>query len=195
MRYAIRLGVRVEATPKQTAHCPVCHTPVRAKCGAIVTWHWAHIADDCDQWAEPTDLWHHWWQELVPAIQRERVIGNHRADIIATDGTVVELQHSAISVADIQARETFYRRMIWIFDARAAYTTERLDIRDRGTHHTFRWKHPRKSIATCRLPVYLDLGNGQLLLVRRIHTESPCGGWGTLVPVTEIFQWLNGRAP
>ena len=52
------------------------------------------------------------------------------------------------------------------------YKEERLDVRRQPDYVTFRWKHPRKSIAACRNPVYLDL-DGALLSVRRIYPELP----------------------
>jgi len=52
------------------------------------------------------------------------------------------------------------------------YKEERLDVRRQPDYVTFRWKHPRKSIAACRNPVYLDL-DGALLSVRRIYPETP----------------------
>ena len=59
----------------------------------------------------------------------------HRADVLAADGCVVELQHSAISPEDIRKRETFYREhapgIVWIFDYtdRPAEWQTRRDLR------------------------------------------------------------------
>lgn len=45
MRYALdAIGGRMEAAPgRPPATCPTCGSPVRAKTGQIVAWHWAHI--------------------------------------------------------------------------------------------------------------------------------------------------------
>jgi competence protein CoiA len=181
------------ATPGGQGVCPTCGEPLKAKCGAIVSWRWSHLArEDCDPWAEPDTAWHRAWQQLVAPHQREVVIGCHRADIVAADGVVVELQHSSLPVDQIRERERFYRRMVWIFDAREAHDEERLDLRPKRDHVTFRWKHPRKSIAACRRPVLLDFGK-QLLRLRRIHMEAPCGGWGTTVSVDAVVDWMRGR--
>jgi competence protein CoiA len=183
-------GARVTASPSAVARCPSCHGAMRAKCGRIVSWHWAHLAQaDCDIWAEPDTEWHRAWQELVPATHREIVIGDHRADIVTPDGTVVELQHSYLSPDQIGEREQYYGRMIWIFDAQKATESGRLQIRNRSSYVTFRWKHPRKSVAHCRRPVFLDVGDRQLLLVRQIYPKAPCGGWGYRVNV-ETFRWF-----
>jgi competence protein CoiA len=187
-------GIRVPAEPGADALCPVCREPVRPKCGQIVTWHWAHVGrEDCDDWAERDTAWHRGWQDTVPVEQREIVMGNHRADIRTHDGTVVELQHSSISVVEIREREDFYGRMVWIFDATDAVGDNRLNVRRRTGqgYVTFRWKHPRKTLGACRRPVLLDLGGGRLLRVKKIHLASPCGGWGMLTTHADIRSWMN----
>jgi competence CoiA-like predicted nuclease len=192
--YAMTDGVRALATPGAQGSCPVCQEAVRPKCGQVVTWHWAHAGrDDCDLWAERDTAWHRTWQEVVPDAWREIVVGNHRVDVLAHNGTFVELQHSTISVEEIKEREAFYDRMVWIFDAVDAYRNDRLDIRRRTgkSYVTFRWKHPRKTLGACRKPVLLDLGNNQLLNIGRIHLTSPCGGWGKLATRDDICAWLN----
>ena len=82
--------------------------------------------------AEPMSAWHLSWQAHAPADRREVVIGAHRADVVAPDGSVVEIQHSAIGTDEIREREAFYAffgAMTWIFDAREAYEDQRLDVR------------------------------------------------------------------
>lgn len=195
MMSAIVDEVKVGAFPGGLGACPICGADVRAKCGSMVTWHWAHVAGpDCDEWSEPDSAWHLGWQLLVDRWRREVVIGNHRADLIAADMTVVELQHSTISAQEIAEREKFYGRMVWVFDAIDAYRDERLYISRRlgGDKVTFRWKHPRKTVAACRRPVLLDLGDSRLLSVKRIHPAAPCGGWGRLLSRDAFEQWIGG---
>lgn len=183
---------RETATPGAVGTCPLCSEAVQAKCGQIVTWHWAHCArEDCDPWAESETTWHRDWQQRVQPDQREIVIGNHRADIVTASGIVVELQHSSLSVEEIRAREAHYGRMIWLFDAREPYEYDRLDVRRRKGYVTFRWKHPRKSIAHCHKPVYLDLGYGLVLHLKRIYPAAPCGGSGQLGSVDDFARWLS----
>lgn len=175
------------------ANCPLCLLPVRAKCGPIVTWHWAHVGrDDCVPWAERDTAWHQDWQALVPEFRREVIFDGHRADIVTNDKTIVELQHSTISVDDIHARETFYGRMIWIFDIERAYNEGRFDVRRRDGYVSFRWKHPRKTIGACQQTVYLDLGDSRLLRLKKLHLAAPCGGRGHLVRKADLVSWLNG---
>jgi competence protein CoiA len=187
---------RIEATPGAAARCPICERQCIPKCGHIVIWHWAHIArEDCDLWSEPDTEWHRNWQSVLPEECREIVIGCHRADLVTPTGTIIELQHSSISPDEIAEREDFYgERLVWLFDAADAYADDRLSIRRRpGQQYvTFRWKHPRKSVACCARPVLLDLGDGRVLRVRRMYPEAPCGGWGHLGTRGAIEQWMRG---
>jgi hypothetical protein len=112
----------------------------------------------------------------------------HRADAVLPNGTVVELQHSGISVPEIRAREVFYGKMLWVFDARDAYQNDRLELRPQQRYTSFRWKHARKSIAYTTAPVRLDLGGGRVFQLRKMSRETPCGGWGNLVRVPELSQ-------
>lgn len=191
---------------RERAQCPSCHATVVAKCGRIVAWHWAHEAlTDCDTWAEPDSRWHHEWQALVPPAWTEVILGPHRADILAYDGTVIELQHSPISVDEIRAREAFYPKMGWIFDATEAYRTGRLELRRRASlgerYRTFRWRHARKSIAACTARVFLDLGDvgpdetpqpHLLLALHRIYPDAPTGGYGLLCTRDEVLATIVG---
>jgi hypothetical protein len=131
-------GSRAEAVPKGRAVCPICKAPVIAKCGAIKVHHWAHEAgDDCDRWSEPMTQWHLDWQRCWPGLQREVVIGAHRADVLTVLGgsmpwlvrrdawhylgtggvglepgarLVVEIQHSYLPAGEIAERERYYSR-------------------------------------------------------------------------------------
>jgi hypothetical protein len=114
-------GTKILAEPEAVGTCPGCDDKIIPKCGEIVSWHWAHYArPDCDPWWEESD-WHRWWKARFPADGVEVTMGPHRADVVARS-TVIELQHSPISTAEIREREDFYTaqagRMAWIFDAR-----------------------------------------------------------------------------
>lgn len=157
-----------------------------AKCGSIKAWHWAHErGHDCDAWAEES-AWHRLWKMLMPADQVEVTIRRngtaHRADIVKSDGMVIELQHSTISPEEIREREQFYRNMAWLFDIRDCWGRfeVRLDESTRGQmarRCTFRWKYPRKHIATTRRQTFLDLSDG-ILWLKKMYPDCPCGGWG-----------------
>lgn len=166
------------------ATCPQCGSEVIAKCGSIKAWHWAHKADDCDIWQEPMTDWHWNWQGLFPEDSREVVITkrcvSHRADVV-TGKTVIEFQHSSISPDEIWERESFYGRMIWVFDAIDAVENNRLILRPKDGYYTFRWKWARTSIPSATKDVYLDVGNNRLLELRKMGITAPVGGWGNLI--------------
>lgn len=112
---------RIEPTQTgQRAVCPGCGEEVLSKCGEIIAWHWAHIGGaDCVA-SEGMTQWHKDWQDLTPKAWQE-IIGRdidgavvHRADIRLPSGLIVEIQRSPISVADIESREDYWKRIVWI---------------------------------------------------------------------------------
>ncbi len=131
---------------------------MRAKCGRIVVHHWAHeIGVDCDNWFEPETEWHRNWKLEFPMDTVEVPVGDHRADVRIQE-LVVELQNSAISPAEIQARELHYGRMIWIVNAEKF--AERFYLLRQMNPHvlSFRWKRMKSSWRFARRPVYFDFG-------------------------------------
>ncbi|WP_107081617.1 competence protein CoiA family protein [Streptomyces sp. SBT349] len=182
-------GERIEPYPSGRAACPLCAGVIRARCGQVNIWHWAHVSGgDCDSWSEPETDWHRAYQRIVPADRREVPMGTHRADLVSANGAVVELQHSSLS-DEIAAREAHYGAMNWLFDAREAYWSNRLILRPGrdDSYVSFRWKQPRRSITYCARPVLLDLGQGQVLHVKKIYAGPPCGGWAT-----STRPWTSG---
>jgi len=173
MLFASVNGSKVQLSPSAKGTCPTCGKPVLAKCGRINRWHWAHVAGgDCDPWSEPIGRWHLSWQGLLLPEFVEVVRGNHRADMIARGGEVVELQHSSIGADEIAARERFYDNMIWMFDA-----TERFRMVVSGPRAFFtlgRVKH----IERCQKPVLLDFGRTIIQVVRFTTTLNGCSGYG-----------------
>lgn len=141
MKWALVDGRRSLASPGLVGTCPGCGGEVLAKCGEVVEWHWAHRASECDPWSEPESAWHIGWKDRFPGEWQERVMGNHRADVLTPRG-VIEFQKSSISTCEIREREQFYGRMVWVIDAaefsferhtglhRKAY--ERIEPRPRG---------------------------------------------------------------
>jgi competence protein CoiA len=117
-------GKRIRAEKGKNGYCPSCRAELTAKCGRIVVHHWAHDFGDCDSWSGPETDWHRYWKSLVPpdccevVIERDGV--KHRADIMTRSGMVVELQHSSIGPDEIEKRERFYGRMLWLFDVSEA---------------------------------------------------------------------------
>lgn len=124
MKFALVSDQRIEATPDAKGACPGCGDPVIAKCGKQKIWHWAHKGTrTCDPWWEPETEWHRAWKANFPNEQQEvrhqdAETGEwHIADVKVASGLVLEFQHSAISTDEIQSREVFYKKMLWIVDA------------------------------------------------------------------------------
>lgn len=166
MDWAKRGEQRVKAERGITACCPTCGAPLQPKCGEIVKWHWAHHGGDCDPWHENETLWHLNWKRLFPDEWQEVILPPHRADI-RTPRMVIELQHSAISPAEIREREAFYGDMIWIFDltrSKKQLSFPRYGPVAPGVEMIV-WQRVKRSIFACRKPVLFHLGKGQLLNV------------------------------
>lgn len=183
MIWAIHNNERKLAGPGERGICPCCKGEVMAKCGEIVSWHWAHKADDCDQWHEPESEWHLAWKRKFPAEWQEIVIGNHRADV-KTPKLVVELQASCISADEIREREAHYKNMVWLL--RGDDFRDNLSLRKREGYLSFRWRWPRKSWWAASAPIVIDLTYG-LLHVKKLHAHTPCGGWANEITLHEFM--------
>src|SRR5438105_11435698 len=204
MMYAV-VGTNggILATPGARGHCPNCHQVVIARCGEINVWHWAHEAREfCDDWAEPDTDWHYFWKRLMPADQVEVSIERngerHSADIQRKDGTVIELHASYISPEEIRAREAFFgSKLLWLFDSRDAVAETdngpRLELREKGSIYTFRWKHPKKHTGFTTRAALLDLGEVGIFRLRKLHLDggAPYGGWGVLYSRESFIEWLR----
>lgn len=187
MQYALDgSGQRVVAEKGTEAECPACKARVVAKCGEIITHHWAHACgSECDSWFEPIGAWHLSWQSLWPEDCREVVIGRHRADVLTPGGTVIEFQHSTISTEEIREREEFYESMVWLFDGTDVWNRLKLwcgrafkEPEEPEHHYFYEWARPRTSIRACEKPVYLDLGHGNIARIQPGKREPfPDSGW------------------
>jgi competence protein CoiA len=185
MLYAMKNGTLSAPIPNDVAICPHCNMDVRAKCGSVYTWHWAHLNQcECDEWFEAESEWHRKWKRLVLPANCEVTIGNHRADIIGHNGGVVELQHSSISADDVSAREHHYGNMIWLLDGTPFQ--DNMIFRRKDNYISFRWKHPRKTFWFAQKPVFIDVGESFIFEIKKIHHNVPCGGWGYFRP----FDWF-----
>jgi hypothetical protein len=97
---------------------------VIAKCGDLRVWHWAHRGvRDCDPWWEPETEWHRAWKNEFPSDWQETVHfassgEKHVADVKTQSGMVIEFQHSFLKAEERAARESFYRKMVWVVDGR-----------------------------------------------------------------------------
>lgn len=184
LRFANVEGEKTLPFSKGRGRCPCCGGVLIAKCGRIVTPHWAHESkNDCDAWAEPIGPWHLWWQGLVRREDVEVVRTPHRADIVGNGGVVVELQHSSISAEDVEAREAFYGEMVWLFDA-----TERFALVTQGDRAFFSLGKT-KHLELCKKPVFLDFGFSVLQVDQFTDAVTMVSGYG----VPRSREWFADR--
>lgn len=188
MMMAIVADQSTEANPGLVGLCPGCRGAVRAKCGPIKCWHWAHIAADCDPWWEQESEWHQNIKRNFPAACREVVRQNHRADILTASGWVIELQHSHLPAPEIKERERFWGRMVWVVDGHGF--AKNLLLRPKNGHLTFRWKWPRLTWSVAERPVFIDLPQGLFRMVK-MYPKTPCGGWGRLTSWGDFLAWAR----
>lgn len=177
----------------QLALCPACEKQVKAYCGSILTWHWKHVTSlDCDAWHEES-LWHQKWKARFLIKEQEVVITQnnkkHRADVCL--GTkfgnlILEFQASSIPIEEVEAREGFYKNMVWIVKAdqvdltlTKAKANQKSPIGLSATRNGFRWRHPKKWVQLTKRPVFLELDDGHLFLIEKITPPGGrCYGWG-----------------
>jgi hypothetical protein len=167
MRFGLVNGVRSEPKPSTLGACPGCGGELRAKCGEVLRWHWAHVVAECDPWSEPESEWHLNWKSRFPDECQEVVIGPHRADVKGP-GAVLEIQASSISVEEVREREEFYGEMAWMlkgddFAKRLNYWYEGQGL------YELTWKTPRKTWAASERRLLVDLDGEvlELLQIRR----------------------------
>ncbi|NLO07406.1 MAG: hypothetical protein GX131_16375 [candidate division WS1 bacterium] len=205
---------KIKASPGKEGLCPLCRRPLLPHCGEILAWHWKHQPHEaCDPWSEGETLWHSRWKSLFPPdcveVPFERRGEIHIADVHLPAGQTIELQHSSISPEVIREREKFYGpKLTWVFDVTEAFQGERFILWDQGSHWTFRWKHPRKTISAVKRRCFFDLGDldlekergnwwkpddiGHYLFEKRtIYFDETCRGSGrifALNPFLDVFD-------
>jgi competence protein CoiA len=189
MEWALIDGKRRKAEQSgQLGACPGCGGEVRAKCGEIVSWHWAHVNADCDSWSEPETDWHRKWKGFFPDHWQEVTKPPHRADVAGPDG-VLEIQRSGISPEEIREREQFYGRMAWLLNGHDFWENFEW-IKTVDSYHEFRWKHARKTWITAGRTIFIDTPLG-LFRVKNIRD----GKWkvvcGFFVKAASLAQKLD----
>ncbi len=117
--------------------CPMCAQPVFQKRGSERSPHFAHFPSNAkyqyikcvDSWTYDMTDWHREWQERFPEECREVVVSDksgkkHYADVLIND-TVIEFQHSSLSIDEFRDRNSFYTeagyKVVWLFDISKEY--------------------------------------------------------------------------
>jgi len=125
---AIHQGIKKRAENAgsgQLGTCPWTGLEVKAHVGHIRQY-WAYCGEkpNYNHGYEPESEWHISWKEPIKNKFCEVIFGNnneHRADILGSNDTVIEIQHSVIDIRDSKERVRFYReqtgkRVIWVVD-------------------------------------------------------------------------------
>jgi hypothetical protein len=135
--------------------CPWTRLPVKACVGEILQY-WAYVggAPKLPAGYEPESEWHEQWKATIDDAHCEVVMGpnnEHRADILGSDNTVIEIQRSRIDIRESRERVNFYRahtarRVIWVVDIQEFWRVRfHLDGRpDRRGHYKVKWS-PRRT--------------------------------------------------
>ena len=122
MRYALVNGEMSEAERGLSGECRGCGMPMLSRCGRVRVKHWAHKGKVvCDPWMKAKTQWHIRWQDRFPKTWQEfRFIAEsgemHIADVKTKKNWVIEFQHSPISYEERQARNNFYKKLVWVVD-------------------------------------------------------------------------------
>lgn len=142
----------------QRSTCPECDAEIVACCGTIKTWYWRHLILGNCKYGEGETEWHMEWKQffLDHGCDIEVKIGNHRADAVLPDGTVVEFQHSSISPEEIAEREAEYKKLIWVFDLSRFKTVP--SFKKDGK---FSWNNIKRSMKEAKKAVVVEV-NGKL---------------------------------
>ncbi len=144
MKYALYQNQRITPTKDiKDAICPICGELVIPKCGKIKMHHWAHkTSQNCDPWWENETEWHRKWKDHFPENYQEYLMVDsktgekHIADIRTDKGFVIEFQHSSIKPEEKEAREVFYKNMVWVVDASKYYEKFKQAIESKLLHHS-----------------------------------------------------------
>lgn len=125
---------------RHTYTCEGCGGVLIPRKGSVRVHHFAHASDaECDRWAQGMTEWHLTGQDRMQELGARLEVPcdglefNHRADaVFDAHSTIVELQHSPISVDVFVERSEFYlskfENLVWLFDARDF--ADRLEFRD-----------------------------------------------------------------
>lgn len=122
MKYATLNGEKIEAAKDAKGICPSCGAELIPKCGNVNIHHWSHKGErNCDPWWENETDWHRAWKNKFPKEWQEVLHFDengekHIADVKTASDWVLEFQHSYLRPEERQARNTFYKKVVWVID-------------------------------------------------------------------------------
>ena len=189
----------LEGGPRR-ASCAECGADMRARAGAVRIWHWAHLVRNPHCEAARETEWHLAWKVLGLDGTQEVTVGRRRADVLAPGGFAVEFQASALTADEVRAREDDWAAqggMVWVFKADSAFRDRLPRIRVERSLAAFRdelvkpenwatlnitWSYAPERVRAARAPVFLDVGEDELLFIGAWRDERPLSGYGWRVP-------------
>ncbi len=157
--------------------------------------HFARKANKNNKGNDSKGSWHKWWQKRVKIEHTEieyKIDGNHhRADIVNTNGLIIEIQKSPINIQTIRKRENFYnigltekylqnsinfeniaklpRSMIWLWDCSSVDITIDKQYND---IICFKWIKGSQFMLDAKERSFLDFNKRGLIEVLGIKTSS-----------------------
>lgn len=178
----------------QEYYCPYCGAPlITKKKGDYRRPHFAHKQHHLcsDSWERnrsyDTSLWHNEWQSLFPKENQEVKLSlgdtKHRADVLI-DRTVIEFQHSIMSVQAFDDRNNFYfnlgYKVIWLFDLSDLYEKGHLSFKTLNDGLVFTWRNPKKSfnsydVQSGCIDLFFQLSSDMSSCIVRVTNVSPYG--------------------
>lgn len=172
-----------ETHSNQEYYCPYCGSQLITKKGDIRQHHFSHTArQHCsDSWvgershSYDISAWHNEWQSLFPKENQEVMLSlgdtKHRADVMI-DCTVIEFQHSIMSVKAFDDRNNFYfnfgNKVIWLFDLSDMLREKRLRYEKCEDGLEFSWINPKRAFNN------YDIKSGCIDLFFQLGTEEKC---------------------
>ena len=145
-----------EANEKETYFCPICKKELLQRRGQIKAYHFAHFPDfECfDHWHYEMSKWHFDWQNKFKQDEQEIVKTfndkTHRADVLLEkEKTVIEFQHSEISINEFNDRNNFYKslgyKVIWLFDMIEEYKNLNIALLNpEEKNEKYYYRYPKK---------------------------------------------------
>lgn len=211
MLLAIHNGVRKraeQASSGEIGNCPWTQHSVKAHVGHLRQY-WAYVggAPTFPNGYEPESEWHLTWKTPVQDQYCEVIFGSsneHRADILGSNDTVIEIQRSVIDIRESRERVEFYqretrKRVIWVVDIQEFWRKRFfLDGKaDKEGRYKVSWK-PRRTwlwdlAANTKTNVFLEFkqSNDKLLHVW-VHDEEMIAQF---IKKSEFFErYMKGVA-
>lgn len=160
---------------KLQAFCPFCEKEVLPCFSQLgKNNYWRHKIDNnnnCLSYQYPNEgMWHKsiklsWGIEYTEVYITKGTV-KRRADVMLENKLVIEIQNSSINASEIQAREKFYGKIIWLFNAIDAYNNDRITY----FNNEYTWQRPRASIIKCHAPVFIALSENLIMQIISINS-------------------------